>query len=467
MVDTICRCEPNEVPLLSHLDEERMKLTHITPWAGLLLLVSFLGISCIDEASGVGSKWVETSFRNVLIDTCTVHLSTILTDSIATSGDSITQIGRYSDEYRGTIRAGLFTEYNVAKTTFTPENTYQFDSITITFRTTGNYLGDTLTNYQSLSIHRLSENLALNNDSYIYNNSTFRYDPAPLATHSYKPRPKSKSAFEVRLPDAFGEGFFNLIREQSIYLDEQERFRVYFPGFAILPDDTNDCITGFAVNDSSMCITMYYREISTATTERTLTFTPNATYRFNQSSQDFTGSPFEGIVPGTINAVRSDKSGNMSYLQGLSGVYTKLEFPYLNDLRMNGELVTIESAILYLFPVSRTYGGYAPLPESLVLYTADENDVTQDVITDSSGEVVQDGNLVSDDNQGVNPAYYSFDITSFMQANLGTVGMNRQNLMLMLPTNQFLTTVEGLFLGDSNHANNNVKLQILFKAYNP
>lgn len=420
-------------------------------------------ISCVDESSDVGGKWVESSFRNVLVDTCTVQLSTILADSITTSGDTITQIGRYSDSYRGMIRAVFFTEYNVASTTFSPDKSYIFDSITLAFIPSGDFLGDTLAAYQNVSVHRLTENLELANSNYLYNTSSFNYNSTPLASFSYRPRPKSKTTFEVRLADELGREFFDLIEKQSIYLDNQDRFRQYFPGLAILPSEEGSCITGFAVNDTSMCITMYYREIYTSTEERTLTFTPNSTYRFTQAEQDFTGTPFEGILPGTSEAVPSGKSQHVSYLQGLSGVYTKLEFPYLNNLRFQGSLVTIESATLYLYPVRNAYNDNVILPEKLTLYTADENDVTQGVITDSSGEEVQTGNLVTNDTYAT---YYSFDITSFLQSNLGQVGVNVQNLMLMLPNEQFLTTVEGLVLGDANHETNNIKLQVLFKVYN-
>ncbi len=428
-----------------------------------LILIIPLVIACADDSSDVGGKWVDSSFRNVLVDTCTVQLSTILTDSITTSGDSITQIGRYSDNYRGFIQSAFFTEYNVASTTFSPDKRYVFDSITISLTYSGDYLGDTLLFRPGISIHRLTENLELTSGNYLYNTSSFSYNKTPITTFSYRPKPNSKETFEVRLPDEFGKEFFELVEKQSIFLDNQDRFRQHFPGLTLVPDDSGSCITGFAVNDTSMCVKMYYREIHTSTVERTLTFTPRTNYCFTKASQDFTGSPFDGILAGTNHAVPSASTQNISYLQGLSGVYSKLEFPYLNNLRSQGTMVVIESAVLYLYPVQGTYGDNIPLPESLTLYTADENDVAQGVITDSSGEQVQTGNLVTDD---VHSIYYSFDVTSFMQSNLGTSGMNRQNLMLMLPTEKFLTTVQSLILGDNNHEKNNIKLRILFKVYN-
>ena len=430
----------------------------------LFLLFFPMVISCVDESSDVGSKWVDSSFRNVLTDTCTVQLSTIRADSISTSGDTICQIGYYTNEYRGAVRGAFFSEYNVAKASFNGEIDYVFDSITVTFRTTGDYLGDTLST-QHISIHRLIESVELVDNQYLYNTSSIKYEDTPLATHSFQPRPKRRDDFEVRLPDELGKEFLDLLIKESMLFDSQERFRLYFSGLAIVPSADDKCITGFAVNDSSMCITMYYRQIKETATELTLKFTPHSSLRFNQASQDFTNTPFEGIKPGSGDAMPSSQSENMSCLQGLSGAYTKIEFPHLNNLLKEGELVTIESAVLYLYPVRYTYGDQAPLPETLTLYTANEKDVTEGVITDSSGEVLQDGSLIKDDILNKD-AYYSFDITSFMQTNLGTFGIYRQNLMLMLPNDKFLTTVEGLILGDKNHPTNNVKIQILYKAYN-
>jgi hypothetical protein len=429
-----------------------------------LFIPVLMTVSCVDESSSVGGKWVDSSFRNVLTDTCTVHLSTILADSISTSGDSICQIGHYADKYRGSIRGSFFTEYNVPKTSFAGEVIYAFDSITVSFRPSGDYLGDTLSTRQKITIHRMTENLDITD--YLYNTSSAKYEETPFASVSFWPLPNGRRKFEVRLPDELGQEFFDLMYNQALAFDSQDHFRRYFPGLAFLPDTNDNCVTGFAVNDSSMCLTMYYRKMEAISTDLTISITPNSTYRFNKAGQDFTGTPFEDIKPGVNEAMSSAKSENVSCLQGLTGAYTKIEFPYLNNLLYQGELVTIESAILYLYPVQEAYGDFTPLPGSLTLYTANGNDIADGVITDSSGEVVQDGSLVKDDPVTLT-SYYSFDITSYMQTNLGTIGINRQNLMLMLPNEHFLTTMEGLVLGDMNHPTDRVKLSVLYKAYNP
>ena len=42
-------------------------------------------------------------------------------------------------------------------------------------------------------------------------------------------------------------------------------------------------------------------------------------------------------------------------LQGMTGMYVTIDFPHLNNLCEKGELVTIESATLQLYPVKGTY----------------------------------------------------------------------------------------------------------------
>ena len=86
----------------------------ITLFYSLLLFCTIF--SCRDESSSIGSKWVESSFINVVTDTCMVTLSTLLADSLATSGDTICQIGRFKDALYGEIKTSFYAEYQVLLT---------------------------------------------------------------------------------------------------------------------------------------------------------------------------------------------------------------------------------------------------------------------------------------------------------------------------------------------------------------
>lgn len=243
---------------------------------------------------------------------------------------------------------------------------------------------------------------------------------------------------------------------------------LFFKGIAFIPDENGTCINGFQVNDSSFCLTLYYHELKEKPTEQTLVFKASSSLNYTKVEHDRTGTPIESLRAGTDYNLFSSESDHQVYLQGLTGMYINLEFPHLNNLNQKGRLVSIESAVLKLYPIKGTYNGKYPLPKSLTLYTADQNNSTQSVITDLSGNSVQTGNLV-EDNVYYEDTHYSFDITSFIQNNLGTAGQSREKLQLFLSDNDFYNTVQGVIFGDSKHPvndhNNNVSLTIYYKTY--
>ena len=59
------------------------------------------------------------------------RLSTVLSDSIATSGDTVCEIGYRDDNLWGKITASFYAEYEVPSYSFDENIQYEFDSITI------------------------------------------------------------------------------------------------------------------------------------------------------------------------------------------------------------------------------------------------------------------------------------------------------------------------------------------------
>lgn len=56
-------------------------------WTYVVLIV--MVYSCSNEGMEIGSSMVESSARTVLIDTCTVTLTTVKIDSLITSGKGV------------------------------------------------------------------------------------------------------------------------------------------------------------------------------------------------------------------------------------------------------------------------------------------------------------------------------------------------------------------------------------------
>lgn len=319
----------------------------------------------------------------------------------------------------------------------------------------------------SFTVDHESTSIRTDDRGYLYNTTTAYYNETPLASFDFRPTPGSPSEeLEIRLPDAWGEEWFNLMLNDGRWVQSQDFFHDYFKGIAFIPDANDACISGFQVNDSSMCITVYYHQITETLNEKTLVFNTSSTLTYNKIEQDRSNIPIANLQSGDGNEYSSGKSEHQVYLQGMTGMYVTIDFPHLNNLCEKGELVTIESATLQLYPVKGTYDGMYPLPKSLALYTANNENVTQSVITDLTGSSVQSGNLVVDE-MSYEETYYSFDITSFLQTNLGTTGYDRQKLQLFLPDNLFYTTLQGVIFGDGEHTANkkNTKLIILYKTY--
>ena len=430
----------------------------------LLCLLSASLCGCVDENSHLGHTLVESSFYNVHVDTCTVDISTVLEDSIVTRGDSICQIGHYRDDTWGMVTAAYYAEYSTAS--FTPNENYSYtlDSLVLVMQHSGHYWGDTLTR-PLVHIYRLEKPIELTDDEDLYNRTVLATEATPLCSFIYRPRPGETKVQEIRLPDKWGQQLLDDLVNQEEYLEEQENFKREFPGLAFVPDETGQCISGFLVNDSSMCLTLHYHEISTQRTEQELTFSVHTECAYTGIRHDQTGTPLAEVRSGIENYVHSTSLGHLAYMQGLTGYYNQLEFPYLNDLQDAGQIVSIESATLYLYPLKGSYNRINQLPDDIRLYITDENNVLEDYVYGSDGVTVQTGNLTVDEAFGQD-TYYSFDLTEFVRNNFGTWGIKRQKLLMNMNSSDAATTFDQVIFTNDPNAERQCRLDIRFKTYN-
>lgn len=430
----------------------------------LLCLLSASLCGCVDENSHLGHTLVESSFYNVHVDTCTVDISTVLEDSIVTRGDSICQIGHYRDDTWGMVTAAYYAEYSTAS--FTPNENYSYtlDSLVLVMRHSGHYWGDTLTR-PLVHIYRLEKPIELTDDEDLYNRTVLATEATPLCSFTYRPRPGETKVQEIRLPDEWGQQLLDDLVNQEEYLEEQENFKREFPGLAFVPDETGQCISGFLVNDSSMCLTLHYHEISTQRTEQELTFSVHTECAYTGIRHDQTGTPLAEVRSGIENYVHSTSLGHLAYMQGLTGYYNQLEFPYLNDLQDAGQIVSIESATLYLYHLKGSYNRINQLPDDIRLYITDENNVLEDYVYGSDGVTVQTGNLTVDEAFG-RDTYYSFDLTEFVRNNFGTWGIKRQKLLMNMNSSDAATTFDQVIFTNAPNAERQCRLDIRFKTYN-
>ena len=437
-------------------------MKHLTLYS--ILISGCLLAGCREDNSQLGASLMESSFSNYFTDTCVVDISTVRMDSMVTRGDSVCQIGCYRDGTWGEVRATYYAEFST--TDFTPDNNhnYRLDSLVLCLRHSGHYWGDTLAG-QRIAIYPLKYPIDLSDDEDLYNTTRLPLEETPLHTFTLVPRPgKSKTTY-VRLPDAWGEELLERLVAQDEVFDSQDDFKNEFPGLAFVPEADGSCITGYLVTESSMALTLYYKDISNTIASKSLTFQVNTDNAYTGIRHDRSGTPLASIRSGVENAVHSYDLGGRAYMQGLTGFYNQIEFPTLNGLQSAGEIVSIESATLYLYPLAGSYNRTNQLPDDIRLYITDENNVLEDYVYGSDGVTVQTGNLTVDEVFG-RDTYYSFDLTEFIRNNFGTWGMKRQKLLMNMNNEDAATTFnQAIFTNDPN-AERQCHLEIRFKTYN-
>ena len=429
-----------------------------------LFAVLAIFCACQDENSQLGKSLVESSFYNVYADTCSVDISTILLDSIETRCDSICQLGHYRSSAWGEVSATYYAEYSTSDFTPNTDYTYTLDSLVLRMIPSGHFWGDTLTQ-QRISIYRLKKPIVLDNDEDLYNSTVLPTEDAPLFSFTFTPCPGRKKEVSVRLPDSWGQQLLNDLVAQDDYFDTQDKFKKKFPGLVFVPENDGQCITGFMVNDSAMSINLHYQEVSNQRTGQVLTFNVNTDYAYTGIRHDPTGTHLASLKSGIENLVHSSDMGCLAYMQGLTGYYNQLEFPYLNSLGSAGQIVSIESATLYLYPLARSYNEVNQLPNDIRLYITDENNVLEDYVYGSDGVTVQTGDLTIDEMYG-KETYYSFDLTEFIRNNYGTSGIKRQKLLMSLTDEESTTTFNQVIFTNDPEQERQCRLDVRFKIYN-
>ncbi len=437
-------------------------MKHLILYSVLISCCLYTG--CRDDNSQLGASLVESTFSNYFTDTCMVDISTVLLDSMVTRGDSICQIGYYQDDNWGKVRASYYAEFST--TDFTPNgsHSYRLDSLVLRLRHSGHYWGDTLAE-QRISIYQLKYPIDLADDEDLYNYTQLPLEETPVHTFTLHPRPGESDDVYVHLPDEWGEQLLERLVDEDEVFDSQDDFKNEFPGVAFVPEENGSCITGYLVNDSSTVITLYYKDISNTITDKSLTFKTNTENAYTGIQHDRTGTPIASIRSGVENAVHSYDLNGRAYMQGLTGFYNQIEFPTLNSLQSAGEIVSIESAMLYLYPMEDSYGRTNQLPSELRLYITDENNVLEDYVYGDDGVTVQTGNLETDEMYG-RDTYYSFDLTTFARNNFGAIGMHRQRLLLSLTDDVTATTFDQAIFTNELELDRHCKLEVRFKVYN-
>jgi hypothetical protein len=463
------------------------------------LIIPFMVIfilSCSsDSYFKIGTAWVDTSLKMVYIDSCRAKLSTVRIDSTPTYSQGVILAGKYTDvntitgeKLTGTIKACSYIEISnpsVGNTADLLNNTF-FDSIVIEMKFNGYYMGDTLNHDMHLFVHQLEERIAEKDVAVgadvFYNTTSFAYNPEPLAEAVFPIRPGDSASqkiidggiltesLRVRLPDYLGQEMFDKIANGEDEFDSNDKFLDYFKGLVFVAGDEVETIVGFKA-DTSFKLKLYYHVQEEFKTDKSITFSMNASKQFNSIVADRTGT---SLLPDLFvdNEIASHLTGNQAFIAAGDGLYAKIEFADLHDILLLSTYGIVEEAILEIRPVFGTYQEYTALPSTLSISASSISGESESSLSDSQGQS-QSGSLTLDPQFWEN-TLYRFDVTSFIQNQMQSPADQKLYLTLKLPGSGMQNSTARLVIGDSEHSidagnmtyYNRIKLTLYYNMYN-
>lgn len=434
----------------------------------LLTLLAVVS-SCVDNDFSAGSSLLTGNVRNVIVDTCTVNLKTVLADSSATSGIGKVFIGRYESSDFGVLSADAYVSFSkpsYSSTEFSKDSKVKIhlDSVCLLLKYDGFSYGDT-TKAQTIEITRLTGRLDNLYDKHgtFYNNQTVAAESTPyLSKTFYRPRQgdENDSTLSIRFPQAFGQQIIDSLKAQSAIFDSDANFMEFFKGFKFSAGkDDKYCINAFKTSSGSLpVIRLYYHSISDVAVEKTLDLTANSTYPFSHIVQDRSTTLLKDLT--SSKGLLSTKTANKAYVQGLVGLSTELTFPYIYSLLQYGKYTKVSAAYLYIYPIEDTYNDFTPLPKSAKLNFVNKLGDVKDILVSNSS--LSAGTL-AEDQITIERFYYPFDVTSFIQSEITALEVDKGTLQFQLSDADKPKTLKSIVIGDSSYPIEKYRIKLVIQ----
>lgn len=395
----------------------------------LLLLFVLLLQFCTRKEIEFGTI-PENGYTNIVnIDTVTVQLSSVVTDSFTTSNITTFLAGRYSDSYLGAVTAKPFFQLTVPTSLTDIPASAIFDSLTFLVRPNHYYYGDT-TISQTFYIHELANAISYSYNNQLYNTSSVAEKPVPLGSKTFVMRPNAVDSISIRLNDEKGRELFAKLQQQSTDITTEASFLNYFYGVSIGVGTTDtSAVYGLTGTAGSMVMRVHYHTTIPYPESKYVDFASLANgYAFNQI---LTKRP-ASLTPLTsgLTEIPSALSNGLSFAQPGTGLFLKMTFPSLRSLISNNNITKLLKAELIIRPSYLSFDkNKYRLPTQLFLTTTDNTNVAGSSVLDSTLTTVQYADPVTDDIYGENN-FYRFNITSYISQMMFTSGSEGQGFFV-------------------------------------
>jgi len=464
--------------------------------------------SDVFEEHELGSNLIDKSTEVFLIDTFTIETSTVKLDSVVTSGYSNVLLGQYKDPYLGNIKSDFYGQVEL-KTPFTRrtvngvEVDVKFDSLvfimyhqpSIEVNTTGgtrinNYFhGDTLQK-QSISIHRVTEDFELEDNKIAYNaDDVLDYDVAPLGSSIFTPQRyinsvydeakdndplEEKGGLRIKMDDALGQEIIDSVNTGSDIVEDNVKWLKFLKGVLLKSGDNNTALFTYQTG-AKMKMRLYYSE--TEFTEAGIAkfhdFTVNKKVEnFTNYSSDFNSDEYDfihklGLISELEDDLASTETNNLAFIQGGTGLITKIRIPYIEELNQLGLTGGILKAELVFSPQKDSYDeDLYPLPFSnFELSTTNKNNKSQGGVVDT-----RTGNIVTSsyvpNAMHIDESYYTFELTDYVSQILFNGQEYDDALLLSLPQNIIGNSMERLIIDNDQKSDSRMRLKVTYVVQN-
>lgn len=203
----------------------------------LVPICTLAACGCTSQYMEIGNNWISTNERVVMIDTCSVDISSIRIDSVQTSGGNAVYAGCRESPYWGRTDISSYLTFKATEDyedSSTPEYEERiiFDSLTLYMVPDSTFCGDTLLP-MTYQVYRLSETVEPDDDNVLYSHHEFSFNPDPVAEKTFYPHPFRGRAVEIRLSDELGEEMLEKIVDGDEEMTDDDSFREYFNGLLL------------------------------------------------------------------------------------------------------------------------------------------------------------------------------------------------------------------------------------------
>jgi hypothetical protein len=418
-------------------------------------------------------------FAVLLSDTVTIQLSTIGSDSVMTGGPSRMLFGTYKDPYFGKVRTANFFQ-PTTEGAVTVAQDAEYDSLILQLKYDKYSYGDT-TKPMNLSVYKVLTDI-MEKSSY-WNHQTLPYDPTAIGKITLLPRPVTTGSIKIRLSDVLGKQIFQMAKNNE--LTSSVDWINTLKGLVMIPAATdNGPIVGFQMgtNVDSTTLQLHYHTPLTSEFKKDSTLF-EISRSFNQIIADPTGTQLTKLPVNKRIALPSSESGNMAFMQAGTGVMMRVDLPYLKHFKYT-QYTAINKALLRIRPLRASVTDVLRVPPVLYIYRVDKNN---QFYTDGNGMPLPLYTLVTTQAQQVgsryirdlinNDEYYLFDISAYATEIMSSETGDAGGLVIRSSPfgsggwrdggTEYAMSVDRLVVGNKQHANPGVDLQLFYTRVKP